>query len=44
MEKDHKISQDEHKRFAEEVQKLTDQLVAKIDEALKHKEQEITQV
>ena len=44
MEKDHIISQDEHKRMAEEVQKMTDQMVGKIDEALKHKEQEITQV
>lgn len=44
MEKDHVISQDEHKKYAEEVQKMTDQYVAKIDEALKQKEQEITQV
>jgi ribosome recycling factor len=44
LEKDHKISQDEHKRFHDEVQKMTDAIIAKIDEALKHKEQEITQV
>lgn len=44
MEKDHVISQDEHKKYAEEVQKMTDQYVAKVDEALKQKEQEITQV
>jgi ribosome recycling factor len=44
MEKDGKISQDEHKRFQDEVQKITDQMIGKIDEALKHKEQEITQV
>ncbi|MGE4064932.1 MAG: ribosome recycling factor [Rhodospirillaceae bacterium] len=44
MEKDHVISQDEHKKYAEEVQKMTDQYVGKVDEALKHKEQEITQV
>lgn len=44
MEKDHKISQDEHKRFNEEVQKMTDQMIGKVDEALKHKEQEITQI
>jgi len=44
LEKDHKISQDEHRGFAEEVQKMTDSFVSKIDEALKHKEQEIMQV
>ncbi len=44
LEKDGKISQDEHKKFQDEVQKLTDSMIGKIDEALKHKEQEITQV
>ncbi len=44
LEKDHVISQDEHKKYAEEIQKMTDQYIAKVDEALKHKEQEITQV
>lgn len=44
LEKDHKISQDEHRRFGEEVQKMTDQTIGKIDDSLKHKEQEITQV
>src|SRR5437588_531603 len=44
MEKDHLISQDEHRKYSDEIQKLTDQLVAKVDEALKHKETEITQV
>ena len=44
LEKDHKISQDEHRRFGEEVQKITDQTIGKIDDSLKHKEQEITQV
>ncbi|MDX2142432.1 MAG: ribosome recycling factor [Rhodospirillaceae bacterium] len=44
LEKDHKISQDEHKRYHDEVQKMTDGVIAKIDDALKHKEQEITQV
>ncbi len=44
MEKDHKISQDEHKKFQDEVQKMTDAMIGKIDDALKHKEQEITQV
>jgi ribosome recycling factor len=44
MEKDGKISQDEHKKFQDEIQKMTDSMVGKIDEALKHKETEITQV
>jgi ribosome recycling factor len=44
MEKDHQISQDEHRKYSDEIQKLTDQHVAKVDEALKVKEQEITQV
>ncbi|HRO02993.1 MAG TPA: ribosome recycling factor [Terricaulis sp.] len=43
-EKDHLISQDEHKRHGEEVQKATDDHIKKIDEALRHKEEEITQV
>jgi ribosome recycling factor len=44
QEKDGVISQDEHKRFGEEVQTMTDQAVKRIDEALKTKEQEIMQV
>ena len=44
MEKDHVISQDEHKKHNDEVQKMTDQYIAKVDETLKHKEGEITQV
>ncbi len=44
MEKDGNISQDEHHNFADEVQKMTDSFVSKIDEALKSKEAEITQV
>ncbi len=43
-EKDHKISQDEHRQKADEVQKLTDRYVKLIDEALAHKEKEITTV
>jgi ribosome recycling factor len=38
------ISEDEHRRLEGEVQKLTDQAVGRIDEALKTKEQEIMQV
>jgi ribosome recycling factor len=44
MEKDSLISQDEHHKFADQVQKMTDDFVAKIDDALKTKEAEITQV
>jgi ribosome recycling factor len=43
-EKDSVISQDEQKRFEVEVQKLTDEAVRRVDEALKTKEQEIMQV
>ena len=43
-EKDHAINEDEHKRMGAEVQKLTDEAVKRIDEALKLKEQEIMQV
>lgn len=44
LEKEHVISQDEHKRHGDEVQKATDEHVRKIDDALKHKEEEIMQV
>ena len=44
LEKDHAISQDEHKRHNEEVQKITDEHIRKIDEMLRHKEEEIMQV
>jgi len=43
-EKDHEISEDEHKAWSGDIQKLTDRLIEEVDEALKHKEQEITQV
>lgn len=43
-EKDGDLSQDEQREFSDEVQKLTDLYVGKIDEALKNKEQEIMQV
>jgi ribosome recycling factor len=41
MEKDGEISEDRHRSLSEEVQKLTDSYVSKIDEALKSKEAEI---
>jgi ribosome recycling factor len=44
LEKDHGVSEDEHKKFNEQVQKVTDDHVKKIDSALKQKEEEITQV
>lgn len=43
-EKDHKISKDEHRDYAEETQKLTDQYIKKVDETLSHKESDIMQV
>jgi ribosome recycling factor len=44
LEKDHAISQDEHKRLGEDVQKITDDHVKKVDDAVRHKEEEIMQV
>jgi ribosome recycling factor len=44
LEKDHEMSQDEHRQNSDEVQKLTDAFVTEIDEALASKEQEILQV
>ena len=43
-EKDGDISQDAHHEYSDEVQKMTDEFVSKIDEALSHKETEIMQV
>jgi ribosome recycling factor len=43
-EKAHVISQDEEKRLETEVQKLTDEAIRRVDEALKTKEQEIMHV
>jgi ribosome recycling factor len=44
LEKEHGISEDEHKRHNVEVQKATDDHIKKIDETLHAKEQEIMQV
>ncbi len=41
MEKDKKISEDEHHKINDEIQKLTDKFIDKIDQASKRKEQEI---
>ncbi len=43
-EKDHKISQDDHRHKSDEVQKLTDRFVKQIDETLASKEKEIKTV
>ena len=43
-EKDGAINQDEQKRMETEVQKLTDEAIKRVDEALKIKEQEIMHV
>ncbi len=44
MEKNGGISEDEHRDYAQEIQKITDQMVKKIDQTLSTKEQEIMQV
>ena len=44
MEKDSEISKDDHRRRSDEIQKLTDGHVAKIDESLAAKEKEIMQI
>jgi len=44
LEKDHKISQDDHKRGSDEIQKTTDGHIKKIDELLAAKETEIMHV
>ena len=44
LEKDGEISQDEHKRLADQIQELTDQHIKAVDETLAQKEAEIMQV
>jgi ribosome recycling factor len=44
QEKDHQISQDDHKRLDGEVQKATDQAISEIDQLLASKEKEILTV
>ena len=43
-EKDHQISEDEHRDFSRQVQTMTDAYIKKIDETLAHKEKDIMQV
>lgn len=44
MEKKGDISEDESHRLSEDIQKVTDEFIRKIDEALSHKEKEILHV
>jgi len=44
LEKDHEISEDDGKRHAEQVQKVTDETIAEIDRTLAGKEKEILTV
>ena len=44
LEKKHVISQDDEKRWSDEIQKLTDQYIKRLDEALAEKDKEIKQV
>lgn len=44
LEKDHKISEDDHERQAGEVQKATDGIIAEVDKLLAGKEKEIMTV
>jgi ribosome recycling factor len=44
LEHDHSISEDDLRRSEKELQKLTDQFVAEVDEILGHKEKELLEV
>ena len=44
LEKDHKISKDDHERFSTEIQKVTDQMIHEVDQMLAHKEKEVLTV
>ena len=44
MEKESKISQDEHRGWSDKVQKLTDDHIKRVDDTLAQKEKEILQV
>jgi ribosome recycling factor len=44
LEKEHQISEDDHKRHGTEVQKATDDHIKKVDDLFRQKEEEITQV
>ena len=44
LEKDKEISQDEHKRALDQLQKITDRVVSEVDQVGKHKENELMEV
>ena len=44
LERDGDMSEDDHKLWADEVQRLTDETIAKVDDALAHKQKEVMQV
>jgi ribosome recycling factor len=44
LEKDHQISKDEHRDLGEDIQKMTDNMIKKIDDSLNKKEQDILAV
>ena len=44
LEKEEHLSEDDGKKFLAEIQKLTDSYITKVDELLKHKENEIMEV
>ncbi len=44
IEKDEHLSEDETKRAVEEIQKLTDAYIKKVDETVAHKEEEVMEV
>ena len=44
MEKDGELSEDDHRLWSDEIQELTDQTIAKIDQVLATKDEEIKQV
>ena len=44
LKKDNAISEDDEKRFENEIQKLTDEAIKKIDEMMAQKEKDIMQV
>jgi len=44
LEKDQHLSEDDVKKFHDEIQRMTDSFIVKVDEVLKHKENEIMEV
>jgi ribosome recycling factor len=44
QEKDHKLTQDQHRKLDKEIQTLTDETINKVDSLLAQKDKEILQV